>query len=338
MPGKRSFDYTDDEEVPEIILHENDSDEGDRRKRGGGSSIRGKPRRRTCCNPIIIIGLVIVILAIVGLLLFFFLFKPDDSNQGGGTKENQNSLPGSEPASVDVLERLCSNNNGKDMQRIFSTGEELYMVEFFNFQNQAERDTFDEYRTLLSDLGSDVEMVQEIKIESWEMIMVMKYRNAAVFRQSVLENPDMESMLEQRKRIQNSQMIATSLNMDVPNMYPKLVKQPGNPEYIFFHALKFQAGTGRQNVAIFDSDTEGIKGSFGIFSQAWLDVQAACIGQNDEVDQFRIESVRSVAEYGKILMEDGWTEAQEYRAAGIKISDSYSQISDEFEMVTNLYL
>mmetsp|Transcript_10857 Transcript_10857/g.16003 ORF Transcript_10857/g.16003 Transcript_10857/m.16003 type:complete len:332 (+) Transcript_10857:128-1123(+) len=324
--GKRSFD-TDEEEVPEIIYNENDSD---------GEMSSNKPKRRTCCSPILIILLVLVVGAAVGFLLYFFLFKPDDAVPSPSPA----SSPASSPVSARVLEKLCSEENSEGkMKSISLVKEPVFMIELIQFSNDNERAAFNSYEKFLTDTleaNNDGEVVFEMELPDWDKAMVTKFRNGDVFRDQVLENEEMTETLARRKEIKTSTMWAATLNTKVQEDYPELIGQPGNPEKLLFHGLKFLEADGQNKVDSFDNDTKDIKSSNYIFMQGWFDVEATCIGEEDEFDQFRIESIRTIADYAKVFVEPVWLEASKKRAEGVDYQ-SFTDFSESYDKVTNLY-
>lgn len=319
--GKRSFD-TDDEEVPRIIRNENDSD---------GELER--PKRRTCCVPLMIVLFLIVIGAAVGLLLYFFLFKPDDT-------VSPTPSPVSSPATARSLGNLCTEDNTSGtMQSVLSLNEPVFIIEMVNFSNN-EKTLFNSYEKFLNDNldVEDGEVVFEMEFTDWDWdkVLVTKYRNGEVFRNRVLENEGMANILAQRKSMTTSTIWAATLNTQVEENYPELMGQPGNPERLLFHGLKFLGTNGRSKVEYFDVTTKNLKSSNGVFAQGWLAVNAACIGEEDEFDQFRIESVRGLVEYGKVLAQPGWVQASIERSEGIDYQ-TFSEFTENFSKITNLY-
>eukprot|EP00546_Thalassionema_frauenfeldii_P002329 CAMPEP_0178938556 /NCGR_PEP_ID=MMETSP0786-20121207/26397_1 /TAXON_ID=186022 /ORGANISM="Thalassionema frauenfeldii, Strain CCMP 1798" /LENGTH=342 /DNA_ID=CAMNT_0020617289 /DNA_START=73 /DNA_END=1101 /DNA_ORIENTATION=- len=336
--GKRSSFDTDEEEVPQIILNENDSAGGD----------YGPPKRRTCCSPLLIILMVVVVLTAVGFLVYYFVFQPDEAVKSlptSPTSPTSKTTPSPTPLSptpVDpssklALENLCSDENteGK-MQSVLNLEEEIIIIEAVNFRNNNEEMAFGLYEQLLTDMD-DVEVLFQMELPDWDMGLFTKFKNGQVFRDDFLNNDEMQSIVSSRKQIQNSKMWATTLSSDVPAMYPELIGPTGSPDRLLFHGITFTEPNGREKVAIFDEATKELKSENNYFTLGWFDVAATCIGEEDKYDQFRIESMRSIAEYANVFSDEIWVPASKQRTEGSDLTVSFTDFVKDWTKISNMY-
>jgi len=289
--------------------------------------------------------LVVVVLAAVGFLVYYFVFQPDEAGKSLPTSPTSPTPPSPtplsptpvDPSSKDALENLCSDENteGK-MQSVLNLDEEIIIIEAVDFRNNDEELAFGLYEQLLTDMD-DVEILFQMKLDDWDLGLITKFKNGQVFRDNFLNNDDMQSILSSRKEIQNSQMWATTLSSDVPDMYPELIGPTGSPSHLLFHGITFTEPNGREKVAIFDEQTKELKSDNNYFTLGWFDVAATCIGEEDKYDQFRIESIRSISEYSNVFSDEIWVPASKQRTEGTDLSVSFTDLISDYSTISNMY-
>lgn len=331
MPGKRSkrssFD-TDEEEVPQIIRNENDSVEES-----------GSPKRRTCCTPLMIILLVVIVLAAAGFLVYYFVFSPTDetgkSIPTAPTPPSPTPLPPTpnDPSLKLLLENVCSEDHTEGaMQSVLTLDEPVVLMEFFDFSDSNEEVAFGLYEQLLED---EAEILFQMELPDWDVGLYTQFDDGAALKDFLEDN---ESILEQRKQISKSELYATTLSPDVPNLYPELIGPTGSPNRLLLHGIKFTKPNGRDMVASFDQDTKEIKSKYNYFTLGWFNVAATCIGESDDtMDQYRLESIQSIAEYSQIFSEDIWVPASKQRTDGTDLSVSYTDFVSKWSTISNMY-
>lgn len=302
-------------------------------------------KQRSCCSPLLIIGFVFVLAAVIGFFVYFALYEPPNENDRTTSSSDENfaTTPPVTPITeipesmAEVFGDLCRNEISdtftEEFATIWTNNETFYMVEHWTDIKSPQ--FYDSYLPDIEDY-----LVFEIQLPNDQEILISKFDSGMVFSEVFLKKSGNGLTLAERRSNNGvSLMWITSLNSEVPTDYPGLIAPASSddPETLFFHTLKYASSTGKAKVARFDGETENLKEDNGLFAQAWLDVQGTCIGEL-ELDQIRIESIRSIVEFGNILQDPNWPDAQSHRTEGLEDASSDSVLSTDFTLLTNLYL
>eukprot|EP00547_Thalassionema_nitzschioides_P002535 CAMPEP_0194205254 /NCGR_PEP_ID=MMETSP0156-20130528/4568_1 /TAXON_ID=33649 /ORGANISM="Thalassionema nitzschioides, Strain L26-B" /LENGTH=1123 /DNA_ID=CAMNT_0038931477 /DNA_START=61 /DNA_END=3432 /DNA_ORIENTATION=+ len=240
----------------------------------------------------------------------------------GGSIINQN---------LEVEQFLSSNNNGP-----------IYVLEFLNFTTNTIV-TPESYQSLLLSLGGGSKLVFSMKRISqftvslnppleWTHAYIMEYPNGGTdFYNLYMNSTQVSSMLSRRPQPYSIYM--ATKNSTGSELYPNLFSEStDNPQLLSFHGLHF---ANPKFVDEFDALTKAIKVQNGFRTQAWLDIGARC-GTAVSINQFRIETILSLAAYGNLLVDPLWGEGSLLRGQGVT-PDSFSGFADHHGIITNLY-
>mmetsp|Transcript_29323 Transcript_29323/g.44743 ORF Transcript_29323/g.44743 Transcript_29323/m.44743 type:complete len:172 (+) Transcript_29323:1-516(+) len=171
----------------------------------------------------------------------------------------------------------------------------------------------------------------------------MEYPTAASFVTLYLNNQNVAANLDSSWRQTNEYAVYMGTkDMLGYNNYPNLFAPPSTtPALLFFHGLKFKTPNGQILVDEFDRRTEVLKANYGIHALARFDVSSAAMCTNHptplQLDQIRIEGVRSFGEFGTILQDPEWNDASVLRQTGIT-EDSFSGFADHNQFVNSIYV
>jgi len=219
-----------------------------------------------------------------------------------------------------------------------------YIIEFVKFENENDRIEYHSYvQSLLSSNNREVVYYMnpawntnpDNPVLEWDEAIIIQLLNNTVSINSTTNYWN-------TKRNNNGRIWMATLNTDIIQKYPNLVVNPEDttkPMFMFLHLMKIRNQT---SVDVFDEQTQNAKTSNGIYVKAWLDIASqTCIGDDEDFDQLRIETIRTLKDYGVAVNDPNWATASEYRMNGIQTDKTTSAFANTLllqqDTITNLY-
>lgn len=275
------------------------------------------------------------------------------------TTSPTNAVPQPLPPATISLANYCRDDptssnfesNAQKMQKFLANrvNSPIYVVEFLNFDTQDEAEA---YQNFLEKLGGGSRLAFFLTRSSqwqssdrplWSHGFVMEYPTAASFVTLYLNNNQTPLYLtNSRGTDEYSVYLATKKTSGFtkfPDLFALSSTTP-TPDVFSFHGLKFEQPNGRALVGSFDQQTHALKTQYGITALGWLDTSSGAACSNAptllELDQIRIEGVRSLGEFGSILQDPKWNSASLLRQQGITV-DSFSGFAEHNQIVNSIY-